>query len=268
MPLEAFTCGDEVGPLPTAPQAIRPVAATISNANSIPGARRRIWPAHAPLHSTARLNNTPVTPSNCKDGEDPLGKIILDAAVCGFVAIESVTVCGAAPGVIVADGAKEIVVPAGMGVDWDTPNVIGLVNVPSIDETTKANVAVCPAVIGGLELGGVTAKSDTGKLMLAVVPPPGGGFETVMISVPPCERSLGSSVTFSSVELSKVVIRGLPFTRTTDSGVKPVPVTFKVSSRVPAGRLGGEMEPPPGCGLLTGSVIDCETKPSGLVTIT
>lgn len=188
--------------------------------------------------------------------------------MCGIVVIERVTVCGAGPGVIGADGAKEGVVPGGMEVDEDTPNVTGLVNVPSIDETTRAKIAVCPAVIGGAELGGVTVKSDTGKLMSAVVPPPGGGLETVMVRVPPCARSLGNNVTCNPMELSKVVIRGLPFTRTTDSGVKPVPVTFKVRFRLPAGRLRGVMDPPPGCGLLTGSVTDGETKPSGLVTIT
>jgi hypothetical protein len=104
--------------------------------------------------------------------------------------------------------------------------------------------------------------------MSAVEPPPGGGFITVMISVPPCERSLGCNVACSSVELSKVVIRELLFTRTTDSGVKPVPVTFNLSALLPAGRLGGKTEIPAGCGLLTGSVTDGETKPSGFVTIT
>lgn len=94
--------------------------------------------------------------SNRNTGEDPLGRFILDAAVCGIVVIESVTVCGAGPGVIIVDGAKEIVVPAGKEVDWETPNVTELENVPSMDETTRAKVAVCPAVIGGVVLGGVT----------------------------------------------------------------------------------------------------------------
>jgi hypothetical protein len=206
--------------------------------------------------------------SNCKTGESSHGKLIADETVCGVVAIESVTGCGVAPGVIVADGAKEAVVPAGKGGDWDTPNVTGLENVPSMDETVKAKVAVCPAAIGGVELGGVTLKSDTVKLMAAVVPPPGGGFVTVMISVPPCEISLDSNMASSKVELSKVVTRCAPFTRTMEPGTKPVPVTFNVSALLPAGKLGGEMEPPPGSGLLTGSVTFAEAKPSGLETIT
>jgi len=156
VPLAGFTCGEEDGPVPTAPQATRPEAATISNANSIPGARRRIRTTHAMRHSTTRLNTTPAVHSNRKSGEDPLGKFILDASVCGVVVIESVTVCGAAPGVIVADGANEGIVPAGREVAGDTPNVTGLANVPSIVETTSAKVAVRPAVIGGVKLGGVT----------------------------------------------------------------------------------------------------------------
>ena len=60
----------------------------------------------------------------------------------------------------------------------------------------------------------------------------------------------------------------MPFTRTTEPGVKPVPEMFNVSAVLPAGRLGGEMEPPPGCGLLTVNVSNTETRPPGFVTIT
>jgi len=58
-------------------------------------------------------------------------------------------------------------------------------------------------------------------------------------------------------------MREAPFTRTTELGVKPVPVTINVSALAPA-----ETEPPTGCGLLTVNVNGTEAKPSGLVTIT
>ena len=85
----------------------------------------------------------------------------------------------------------------------------------------------------------------------------------MIISVPPCERSLGSKVACSDMELMKVVTRGVPPTRTTEPCVKPVPVTFNVSALLPA-----ETEPPTGSGLLTVNVNATEVKPSGFVTIT
>ena len=91
---------------------------------------------------------------------------------------------------------------------------------------------------------------------------------TVIFSVPPCARSLGSKVACSEVELLYVVLRELPPIRTKEPCAKPVPVTFKVSALLPAGRLGGETEPPPGCGLLTVNVNATEVEPSGFVTIT
>lgn len=86
---------------------------------------------------------------------------------------------------------------------------------------------------------------------------------TVILSVPPCERSLGSNAACSKVELTKVVARVVPFTRTTELGAKPVPVTFKVRALLPA-----ETEPPTGWGLLTVNVTCAEVNPSGFVTIT
>jgi hypothetical protein len=82
--------------------------------------------------------------------------LTVEAAVCGVVVMERVTVCGVAPGVIVADGAKESVAPAGRGVNGDTLNKTGLENVPFEDETVKAKFAVFPAETGGSVLGGVT----------------------------------------------------------------------------------------------------------------
>ena len=91
---------------------------------------------------------------------------------------------------------------------------------------------------------------------------------TVIFSVPPCARSLGSKVACNKLELSKAVTRALPFTMTTEPCAKPVPVTFNVRALLPAGRLGGVTVPPPGCGLLTVNVSATEVRPLGFVTIT
>jgi len=91
---------------------------------------------------------------------------------------------------------------------------------------------------------------------------------TVISSVPPCARSLGSKVACSNVEFVNVVVLGVPFTSTAEPDTNPVPVTLSVSALLPAGRLGGETVPPVGCGLLTVNVTNTDTRPPGLVTIT
>lgn len=106
------------------------------------------------------------------------------------------------------------------------------------------------------------------KIIAGVVPPPGGGLVTVIFKVPLCIRSLGKSVACSEVELTKVVARAPPFTRTMEPCVKPVPVTFNVRALLPAGRLGGVTVPLPGGGLLTVNVMNTEAVPSGLFTMT
>lgn len=95
----------------------------------------------------------PARKRNGKPGWNPPVTWSADVSVCGMVATESITVWGTAPGVTVADGEKEAVAPAG---SVDTPNVTGSEKVPCEDETVRANIAVCPAVTGGVELGGET----------------------------------------------------------------------------------------------------------------
>lgn len=153
VPVAGLSCGGEDGPDPTAPQATSPAAATSNNTNRSCGARHRTRPPEARSKSPARPITVPNRQSNGKTGQDPRGEKVVDAVVCGVVVIESVTVCGVPPGVIVADDANEAVAPAGRG---DTLNVTGLENVPFEGDTVKANIAVCPAVTGGVELGGVT----------------------------------------------------------------------------------------------------------------
>ena len=90
-----------------------------------------------------------------KVGIVPRGETGRLAAECAVVEIESVTVCGVAPGVIVAEGENVADVPAGKG--GAAVNVTGLANVPYEGDTINAKLAVCPAVTGGKELGGLTA---------------------------------------------------------------------------------------------------------------
>lgn len=127
------------------------------------------------------------------------------------VLIEIVTGMTAPPGVTVADGLKLTLVPAGSP---ETLNITGYENGPPTGERVRRIFAVCPAVIDETEAGGVNEKSVTATWIGCVVPPVDNGFITVMISAPAWLRSLGSSVACSSVELTKVVTRGLPFTRT------------------------------------------------------
>lgn len=91
---------------------------------------------------------------------------------------------------------------------------------------------------------------------------------TVRFSVPPCAKSLGSKAACREMELRNVVTRGPPFTRTTEAGVNPVPETFKMNALLPAGRLGGETEPPPGGGLITVKGTGTDARPPGFVTTT
>jgi hypothetical protein len=95
------------------------------------------------------------------------------------------------------------------------------------------------------------------------VPPPGGGFTTVITNVPPWDRSPGNKVACKRVELTKIVFRGLPPTSTTELCVNPVPEKFRVSALAPA-----DTAPPTGWGLLTAKFSAIDANPSGFVTIT
>jgi hypothetical protein len=87
---------------------------------------------------------------------EPLGKLTPEEAVCGFVVMESVTVCEPVPSVTGVDGVKVAFAPAGSGVEGDMLNVTGSENMPLEGERVKANFAVSPAVMAGDELGGAT----------------------------------------------------------------------------------------------------------------
>ena len=161
---------------------------------------------------------------------------------------------------IVADGENDAVVPAGSP---DALSVTGLGYVPFEEEIINAKLAVCPAVIAWAEIGPVNEKLGIVKLIADEVPPPGGGFTTVITNVPPWDKSPGNKVACKRLELTKIVFRGLPPTSTTELCVNPVPETFRVSALLPA-----DTEPPTGWGLLTAKISAMDVNPSGFVTIT
>ena len=103
----------------------------------------------------------------------------------------------------------------------------------------------------------------TVKVCAFDVPPPGVGFTTVMLNVPPVVRSLAGIEAVTCVELTNVVVRGEPLKFTTDVETKLVPFTVMVKAASPTFLLVGEMLLRVGVGLLTVKLIAPETPPPG-----
>src|SRR5437588_792206 len=95
------------------------------------------------------------------------------------------------------------------------------------------------------------------------VPPPGDGLKTVTVAVPAGAKSLAGIVAASCMPLPKVVARSLPFQRTTEPAMKPLPRTVTVNAAAPAVALAGESELIPGAGLLTVKLTGSEVPPPG-----
>src|SRR5438046_5525152 len=87
-------------------------------------------------------------------------------------------------------------------------------------------------------LGESELSVGTGLLIVNVcaleAPPPGVGLKTVTEAVPAVAMSLARIWTWSWVPLTKVVVRPLPFQRTTDEVMKFVPVAVSVNQEPPA----------------------------------
>jgi hypothetical protein len=103
----------------------------------------------------------------------------------------------------------------------------------------------------GLRLASVGTGLLTASGIVEVVPPPGAGDKTVMLGVPALAMSAARMPAVSWVALTKLVVRLTPFTRTTDVGTKPVPVTVRVKAGPPCEALLGESVESVGAGLLT-----------------
>lgn len=95
-------------------------------------------------------------------------------------------------------------------------------------------------------------------------PPPGVGVRTEIRGATAASRSLARMVAVSFVELTKVVERLTPFTRTTDVGTKFVPVTVRVSAAPAAVAVVGLMLVSVGTGLLTLNAIAELVPPPGV----
>ena len=70
------------------------------------------------------------------------------------------------------------------------------------------------------------------------------------------------------MELTKVVVRVLPPTRTVELVLKPVPVTLRVTAAFPAATVDGERLLAPGNGLFTVNVVTRDGLPPGFATVT
>jgi hypothetical protein len=112
---------------------------------------------------------------------------------------------------------------------------------PSLKVAVAVNCCVAPSEID--ELVGETL-TDTGarieKLRVFDTPPPGEGLVTVTDREATPVISAGVTMTVSCVELTKVVVLGLPLKFTTELEMKPVPVTVRVNAGAPTTAEPGE----------------------------
>lgn len=118
-------------------------------------------------------------------------------------------------------------------------------------------------------LVGVTARM-MGKVTAPDVPPPGVGLNTVIEAVPVAVMSAARMAAVNCVPLTNVVVRSVPFQRTTDPPAKPEPFTVSVNAAPPTTAPGGLVLASTGTGLLVVNVAPDETPPpgAGLNTVT
>ena len=186
-------------------------------------------------------------------------------AECAVVVTVIITVVVPLPAGIVPEGEKVAIAFAGTP---DAVNVTALEVVLFAGTIIKPKFAGCPAVTGGAGVCKFRLKSSTVNVNAEVVPPPGVGFLTEMLSAPLWARSLASTAAFREVEFTNVVVREAPFTSTVELVLKFVPVTLSVAAGFPAGKLEGEMLPAPGTGLFTVKVVTTDGGPFGFATVT
>jgi hypothetical protein len=100
------------------------------------------------------------------------------------------------------------------------------------------------------------------------VPPPGAGFVTVMLNVPPVVRSLAGIAAVNCVALPKVVVRAEPLKFTTDVETKLVPFTVSVNAASPTFLLAGATLVVVGSKLFTVKVCPLDVPPPGVGLVT
>jgi len=100
------------------------------------------------------------------------------------------------------------------------------------------------------------------------VAPPGAGFVTVMLNVPPVVRSLAGIAAVNCVALPKVVVRAEPLKFTTDVETKLVPFTVSTNAASPTFLLAGAMLVVVGTKLFTVKTCELDVPPPGVGLVT
>ena len=97
----------------------------------------------------------------------------------------------------------------------------------------------------------------------AATPPPGAGFDTVIVAAPAAEISAAAMAAVKCVALTNVVARLLPFHKTNDPATKPLPFTVSVNAAEPAVADDGKIPLAAGAGLSIVNVAEVEVPPPG-----
>ena len=105
---------------------------------------------------------------------------------------------------------------------------------------------------------------STGRLTVLETPPPGVGLKTVICKFTRLTRSVLGMIAVSWVELTKVVVRALPLTRTMEPVTNLEPLTVSVKLVPPCGAFGGERLVIAGTGLLTVRFTEPDVPPLGV----
>ena len=135
---------------------------------------------------------------------------------------------------------------------------------------TRVNPPLPATVVAGLMLLIVGNGLVMVKVAVLDVPPLGAGLKTVTFAVPAVATSLAGIAAVSWVLETKVVVRSLPFQRTTEPLTKFVPVMVRVKLPLPATVVAGLMLLIVGAGLLMVNVTAPDSPPpgAGLKTVT
>src|SRR4030095_13996896 len=118
------------------------------------------------------------------------------------------------------------------------------------------------AVLGDMLLT-VGAGFGMDSVAAAEAPPPGAGVKTVIAALPAVTMSVGGMEAVSSVALTKVVGRAVPFQRTMDEATKSAPLTVSVTPALPTVTLLGERLVTVGTGFVTDKLTAPDVPPPG-----
>src|SRR5580698_8836914 len=124
------------------------------------------------------------------------------------------------------------------------------------------------------DVGEIDVTAGTGLLTerstAAEVPPPGLGFTAVTGTIALAAMSAAVIAAVSWVAPIRVVVRGLPFHRTTVFESKPLPLTVNVKAAPPTTAVVGEMLVTVGSALLMGrsTALDVPPPGAGFTTVT